>query len=249
MQGASESFSHGERAGRVSGLPTLAVVEHEEGCPLGLFDAWLGSAGASLRVHRPYAGDPLPGPGEADGLIVLGGSMSATGDDDRHPWLPATRDLLRAAVDQGTPTLAVCLGHQLLVAACGGRVGRNPAGKQMGLLEVGLTDAARSERLFASVREGSRSVQWNNDIALELPPDTVTLAATPEGVAQAIRVGEAAWGVQFHPEVDARTVAVWAADDRPRPGGPEAIEAIRQAAGELEQTWQPFAAAFVDLAS
>ena len=174
--------------------------------------------------------------------------MSATGDDDRHPWLPATRDLLSAAVDQGTPTLAVCLGHQLLVAACGGVAGRNPAGKQMGLLEVGLTDAATSERLFASVRAGGRAVQWNNDIALELPPDTVTLAETPEGVSQAIRVGEAAWGVQFHPEVDADTVAAWAADDRPRPGAQEAIEAIRQAAAELEETWQPFAAAFVDLA-
>jgi GMP synthase (glutamine-hydrolysing) len=230
-------------------LPSLAVVQHEAGCPLGLLDAWLTGAGATLRIHRPYAGDPLPAPGEADGLLVLGGSMGAVGDDDRHPWLPATRDLLGAAVDEGVPTLAVCLGHQLLVAACGGRVGRNPAGKQMGLLEVGLTEAAEGERLFASVREGSRAVQWNNDIALELPPDSVTLAETPDGVAQAIRVGEAAWGIQFHPEVDADMVAAWAADDRPRPGAPEAIAAIHSAAGELEATWQPFAAAFCDLTS
>ena len=170
--------------------------------------------------------------------------MGAVGDDERHPWLPATRDLLRAAVDEGVPTLAVCLGHQLLVVGCGGRVGRNPAGKQMGLLEVGLTEAARSERLFASVSAGSRAVQWNNDIALELPPDSVTLAETPDGVAQAIRVGEAAWGVQFHPEVDADMVAAWAADDRPRSGAPEAIAAIGDAADELEATWHPFAVAF-----
>jgi GMP synthase (glutamine-hydrolysing) len=163
--------------------------------------------------------------------------MGAVGDDDRHPWLPATRDLLRAAVDAGVPT----------VAACGGRVGRNPAGKQMGLLEVGLTEAARGERLFASVVAGGRAVQWNNDIALELPPDSVTLAETPDGVAQAIRVGEAAWGIQFHPEVDADMVAAWAADERPRPGAPEAIAAIRSAAGELEATWRPFAASFANL--
>ena len=210
-------------------------------------EPWLTEAGATLRIHRPYAGDPLPDPAEADGLIVLGGSMGASGDDDRHPWLPATRDLLRASVDRTLPTLAVCLGHQLLVAASGGMVGRNPAGKQMGLLPVGLTEAAAGERLFAKVREGSRAVQWNNDIALELPPGTVTLAETPEGVAQAIRIGEAAWGIQFHPEVDADMVAAWAADDRPRPGAPEAIEAIRGAAGELEATWRPFAASFVNL--
>lgn len=237
------------RTRRVSGLPTLAVVQHEDGCPLGLLDGWLTGAGATLRVHRPYAGDPLPDPGEADGLIVLGGSMGAVVDDDRHPWLPATRDLLCAAVDEGVPTLAVCLGHQLLVAACGGRVGRNPAGKQMGLLEVGLTEAANGEHLFGSVRAGSRAVQWNNDIALELPPGTVMLAETPEGVPQAIRVGECAWGIQFHPEVDADMVAAWAADERPRPGAPEAIAAIRSAAGELEATWHPFATTFARLAT
>jgi GMP synthase (glutamine-hydrolysing) len=207
-------------------------------------EPWLRAAGATLRVHRPYGGDPLPDPTDADGLIVLGGSMGAVGDDDRHPWLPATRDLLALAVDRSVPTLAVCLGHQLLVAACGGRVGRNPHGKQMGLLPVGLTPPARSERLFSCVRQGSRSVQWNNDIALELPPGTLTLAETPDGVPQAVRIGEAAWGIQFHPEVDADMVAAWAADDRPRPGAPEAIEAIRGAAGELEATWQPFAASF-----
>ena len=228
-------------------MPTLAVVQHEDGCPLGLLEAWLTGAGATLRVHRPYAGDPLPDPGGADGLVVLGGSMGAMGDDDRHPWLPATRDLLAAAVDRSVPTLAVCLGHQLLVAACGGQVGRNPAGKQMGLLPVGLTEEARGEHLFVSVAEGSRAVQWNNDIALELPEGTAVLAETPEGVPQAIRIGEAAWGIQFHPEVDADMVAAWAADERPRPGASEAIAAIRAAAGELEATWKPFATRWVNL--
>jgi GMP synthase (glutamine-hydrolysing) len=126
-------------------------------------------------------------------------------------------------------------------------VGRNPAGKQMGLLPVGLTEEARGEHLFVSVAEGSRAVQWNNDIALKLPEGTAVLAETPEGVPQAIRIGEAAWGIQFHPEVDADMVAAWAADERPRPGASQAIAAIRAAARELEATWKPFAARWVNL--
>ena len=95
--------------------PCLAVIQHEDGCPLGLFDGWLRAAGARITVVRPYAGDPLPGVDRRDGggfrasdafdafdgLVVLGGSMSAT-DDDRCPWLPATRELLRAAVRAST---------------------------------------------------------------------------------------------------------------------------------------------------
>ena len=35
--------------------PRLAVVQHEDGCPLGLFDRWLGAAGAAVTVVRPAA--------------------------------------------------------------------------------------------------------------------------------------------------------------------------------------------------
>lgn len=245
--------------------PRLAVIQHEDGCPLGLFDGWLRAAGARITVVRPYAGDPLPGAGGRgargrnvidgldglDGLIVLGGSMSAT-DDDRCPWLPATRELLRAAVSRGVPTLGICLGHQLLTVACGGSVEPNPAGKQMGVVPVGYTERSSDERLFgASARQGGvGAIQWNNDIAVDLPAEATLLAAAPGGVPQVICVGDAAWGVQFHPEADERIVAAWARSEGPvTPVEQTALAGIAAAATDLAAAWRPVATRFADIAA
>lgn len=236
----------------MGGRARIAVVQHEDICPPGVFARWLGDAGADVRVHRPYLGEDLPVLGEGHGLIVLGGGMSA-GDDDRHSWLAGTRALLRRAVARGVPTLGICLGHQLLAEACGGRVERNPAGKQMGLLEVGLTPAGRAEQLFGVGERAAppRAIQWNDDIVTALPRNADLLAATVEGVPQAIRCGQRAWGLQFHPEATAAIVDRWVRADgsAPPPGATAAIEAIRAAEPELVATWRPLAQRFVALAA
>jgi GMP synthase (glutamine-hydrolysing) len=237
--------------------PRIAVIQHEDGCPLGLFDAWLRDAGAELDVVRPYRGDPLPvvagggGDRPVDALIVLGGSMSAT-DDERAPWLPATRRLLREAIAVDLPTLGICLGHQLLAVATGGVVERNPAGRSMGLLPVGFASGALGEHLFgeAAARTSVRALQWNDDIVVEVPDAATVLAATPQGVPQVMRLGEVVWGVQFHPEVDHGIVAGWATETGPVTAVESAALAdLAAAADELTSTWRPLAVRFATIAA
>ncbi len=165
-------------------------------------------------------------------------------DDAAYPWLTGAKALLREAVDADVPTLGVCLGHQLLVTACGGVVEPNPAGKQLGVLDIGLTVAAADDVLLSGLHAPVRAVQWNDDIAVRLPESSTTLAATPEGVPQAVRVGPVAWGVQFHPEVGADLVTEWATKDeeRVRAAGGDvraALRAIAAAETELVGTWRP----------
>jgi GMP synthase (glutamine-hydrolysing) len=225
----------------------LAVVQHEDGCPLGLLAGWWSGGGVDVTVHRPDRGEPLPTVAEVDGLVVLGGSMSCT--DDAHGWLDGTRNLLREAVAEGLPTLGVCLGLQLLAVACGGRVAPNSGGKQLGVLPLGLTPAAADDALLGAVAVGARALQWNDDVVVAPPPGAEVLAATPGGVPQAIRLGAAAWGVQFHPEVDATIVAGWAAQPGrpPHPGTPTALAQLRAAEPELAATWRPVAVRFAAL--
>ena len=55
--------------------------------------------GVELDVCRAYDGDPVPSSIEGyDGLVVMGGAMGAH-DDEKAPWLPATRELIRLAAD------------------------------------------------------------------------------------------------------------------------------------------------------
>ncbi len=231
--------------------PSVLVVQHTAVCPPGRVGAWLTESGCDLEVIRPYAGENQPTDltGRA-GLVVLGGEMGAY-DDALAPWLPATRALLARAVADAVPTLGICLGHQLLAVATGGRVARSTTGQQGGTLPVGLLPAAATDPLFGAVPPGAVATHWNNDLVVGLPPGAVELARTPAGV-QALRVGAAAWGVQFHPEVDIALVHPWAAADvgsghlTPQRAATWLAEVDRDDAA-LVQAWQPLVERFAAL--
>ncbi len=228
----------------------MLVVQHEDDCPPALVGGWLVEAGCELEVCRPYAGDALPpDPTAYDALLVLGGSMGADDDAD-HAWLGPTKQLLRDAVGAEVPTLGICLGHQLLASALGGRVAVNPRGRTVGLVPVEWTDEAAADPLVGALATARRGVHWNNDVVTDLPPGALVLARTPQGDVEVVRLGPAAWGVQLHPEVDAAVVARWAAsDDKPAPGVDTAAEVARVDAArpELDEAWAPLALSFARL--
>ncbi|MCW2852722.1 MAG: synthase-Glutamine amidotransferase [Nocardioides sp.] len=231
-------------------MPSVLVVQHEDECPPALVGGWLRDAGCTLHVAKPYAGEALPDPTAYDGLLVLGGAQSA--EDDSVPWFGPLKERLRAAREAGLPTLGICLGHQLVASALGGRVERNPRGQQLGLLEVGWTAAAAADPLTAPLASRRRGVHWNDDVVTRLPAEAVVLAETPDGELQAARFGPRMWGVQLHPEVDAATLRPWAADDREahvlRGVDQEALLAsVEDAANELAEAWRPLATAFAGI--
>ncbi len=232
----------------------LLVVQHQDDCPLDWFGGWLADHDVDVECVRPYAGEALPSHLDAhDGIVVLGGSMGAY-DDATHHWLGPVKALLRSAVARGLPTLGICLGHQLLAVACGGRVAPNPAGRVMGLVDLALTDDGCADPVLAGVRPPRRAVRWNQDIVVELPPGARLLAADAAGVTQAFGVGERAWGLQFHPEASPDLVRTWAvrtatgtsADGRPTPGEvASALADVESAEADLRRVSSTVAAAFV----
>lgn len=234
---------------------TVLVVQHQPSCPPAWLGEWLVDAGLTLRVARPDVGDPLPADLAAyQGLVVLGGSMSAT-DDHRAPWLEPTRGLLRTAAEQGVPALGVCLGHQLAAVALGGRVAPNPRGQTMGLHPVSWTLAAATDPLLAELVAAHPrpvAVHWNDDIVVTEPPGSVALATARHGELLAARFAPTVWGVQWHPEAGADVVRPWAEDDRSWAAAAgvlvdDHLGAVRAAEPALRHTWSGLAERFAQV--
>jgi GMP synthase-like glutamine amidotransferase len=238
-------------------VATALVVQNDPTDDLRRLGDWLAEAGLEVTVLRPYAGDPLPE--TLDGylaLIVLGGDQSAYPDAagaPGEPWFPALEGLLRKAVRYRVPTLGVCLGGQLLAAAHGGLVERSTNGPEIGPGLVGKRDAADTDPLFKWVPLLPDVIQWHRDEITELPMNAVLLAASSRYQHQAFRIGDRAWGLQFHIECDAAMFEEWT-----RIGGTEldelgydpelVVAAVAASLADVEEVWQPFAVRFASLA-
>ena len=174
----------------------------------GVFTEVIGERGVEVTAVELDEGEPLPDWRQFDAVLAMGGPMGA-GDDRDHPWLASERELIAAAVADGRPFLGVCLGAQLLAAALGAAV--MPCERpEVGLLDVELTEEGRADPLFAGLDQPLVSLQWHGD-TFELPRGATLLARSAEVANQAFRVGDCAYGVQFHLEVTAEMAREWAA--------------------------------------
>jgi len=144
--------------------------------------------------------EPLPDPASPRAIVVTGSASSVT---ERAPWMLQLEENLRGAVSSGTPVLGICFGHQILGQALGGRVDRNPRGREIGTVEVELTSP---DPLLDETARPFTANMTHVDTLVTLPPGARLLARTALEPHAALRFGDRAWGVQFHPEIDAEVM-------------------------------------------
>ncbi|MEU8251077.1 type 1 glutamine amidotransferase [Nonomuraea sp. NPDC048916] len=185
----------------------LIVQNSRSGGP-GRFGRWLEDAGLRLDVRHAYDGDPVPAKLEHDAMVMLGGGY-LPGDDDRAPWLAPTRDLVAQALAEDVPLFGICLGGQMIAEVAGGEVTGNAGAPENGSVPVTIRPEAAGDELFHDLPPVVPAIEHHVDAITGLPPGAVWLAETAACPYQAFRVGDRAWGVQFHPEVVPARIRQW----------------------------------------
>ncbi|MEO5629609.1 MAG: glutamine amidotransferase, partial [Thermomonas sp.] len=156
-----------------------------------------GLGGDDVVVVDVEAGDDLPTREGFAGVIVTGSGAMVT---ERLDWSERSAVWLRDAAHAGLPLLGICYGHQLIAHALGGQVGDNPAGREMGTVDIDLQPDAAEDPLFAGLTSRLAVQATHLQTVLALPEGARLLATSKQDAAGAFRWGERVWGVQFHPE-------------------------------------------------
>jgi GMP synthase-like glutamine amidotransferase len=191
----------------VTPQPTFVVVQHVASEGPGLVATLARQRGLALDVRRMDRGEQVPDAGSIDGLVVLGGPMGAY-DVAAHPHLAAEQRLLADACARGVPVLGVCLGAQLLAAAVGARVFKGPTA-EIGFGDVKLTADGSADPVLGPSGPSVPAFHWHGD-TFDLPVGAVHLARTGPYPHQAFRMGQRAYALQFHVELDAGLARDWA---------------------------------------
>lgn len=139
-----------------------------------------------------------------NGLVITGSPANAYDDD---PWIVRLAGTLREAHGQGIPLLGICFGHQMVARALGGEAGPNPAGWELGLVALELTEAGRRWPPLAEAPRPLRILETHADVVTRLPPGAVLLASSPRTEVEVFTVGERVLCLQGHPEMDNAMVA------------------------------------------
>lgn len=180
----------------------ITILRHGEHEPAGTIEDTLNAKNEPFTVIRLYEGDPVPAD-PPERLIVLGGQMSVN-DEREFPFLVDEKSLVKKAVARGSTVFGICLGAQMIAAACGKTV-------YAGEKELGWRTLTGCNSPGHRFFPGQFNVfHWHKE-TFDLPEGARLLATGTAVKNQAFMLNNAL-GVQFHPEVTKEIITFWAKD-------------------------------------
>lgn len=191
-------------------MDVLAVV-HQDDAPPGTFADVTKELGHRLDTRSFAAGNPPPsGAADSYDAVMIFGASAQVDQDEEHPWLPEARAFASGLVERQVPLLGVCFGAQLIAQTAGAAVGPAVV-PEVGWHPVVLTSAGQADPVLGPGPHRFAAYQGHS-YGFTLPAGATPLAQGTGDALQAYRLGPAAWGLQFHPEVTWAIVDSWIAE-------------------------------------
>jgi GMP synthase (glutamine-hydrolysing) len=185
----------------------IIIIQHKDNEGPGLIADSLMDAKWPLETVSLGKGDRLPQAlDDIAAVICLGGPMNVYEEDD-YPYLKEEDRLIVKILIEEIPFLGICLGSQLLAKACGAPVSKAPQ-REVGWYRVDVTAEGQRDRLFKDLSNQLTVFQWHED-TFEVPEGATLLATGHLCANQAFRIGNYAYGLQFHIEVTEDMVDEW----------------------------------------
>ena len=199
-------------------IKRLLVLQHLEIEGPGLFEQFAKEKDLEIEVVRLDKKDNLPKTKEGDLILIMGGPMGVKDiGSDKFSWLKLERDFIKQELENKRPIIGVCLGAQLLANAAGGDVEILKYGyPPKELPEIGWSqifiDKSNSD-FKAIFEEPFYVLHWHGDRIL-LPSKAVLIASSALCREQFIRIGDYAYGLQFHIETTETMINKWIKEDK-----------------------------------
>ena len=191
-------------------MRALAIV-HQRDAGAGVFADAIRARGGELDYwFCAESASPPSDPAAYDAVLTFGGAMHAD-QDDRHPWLARGE----SAPERPARGRHAAARRSASAPSCSRRPPplrpRRAIRPEIGWSR-GRGDRRRDDAIRCSGPSAPRfeAFQWHS-YEFPLPPGATPLARS-DVCLQAYRVGERAWGIQFHAEVSHADAQAWIDD-------------------------------------
>jgi GMP synthase (glutamine-hydrolysing) len=186
-------------------VKALIYTHHPDEGP-GLLEEILKERKWEVKEIGFWNGEKIPDPDPFHLLILMGGPMSVS-QEDLYPFLVEEQAFVRAWVNEGNPTLGICLGAQLIADSQGSRVYKGIK-EEVGWYELIMTSEGKKDPLLGKFPARFPVFQWHGE-TFDVPNNAILLATSREYPHQAFRYGKHTYAFQFHFEITKDMVQRW----------------------------------------
>ena len=199
-------------------MKRLLVLQHLEIEGPGLFYQIAKEREMNVEIIRLDLGDGLPKTNNQDLILIMGGPMGVKDIGSiKYPWLRSERDFIKSELKKKTRIIGVCLGAQLLANAAGGDVQILKYGSplkplpEIGWSQVFFNKSNKNFNQFCD--EPFYVLHWHGD-RISLPEEAEIIASSERCKEQFFKIGDLAYGLQFHIETSKEITERWINEDK-----------------------------------